>query len=251
MSITQLVTPERRERILHESTREGRRVVITHHADDGWRMYKGTFAVSREQERSLCVEVATEPVTRLADGLEIGDVVGCAFRDGHRKCIFTSVVEHVHANGSGTLVALRNPDQIQQLQRRAFERAAPPANNVIAVRFWRETGTASPDPADRDMRHGQLIDISAGGMRVRAANTQRLDLNLVYRCAFTPKTGKPAFVLDALLRHREAEENGRAALGFQFIGLETTSEGRRTLDRLARLVSQYQRTRNRRDKTGE
>lgn len=247
MSITQLVTPERRDRILDESARDHRRVVVTHHGADGWRLYKGTFSRADDADGVLIVELAAEPMEASDLQVEIGDVVGCAFRDGHRKCIFTTEVCEVRLSGGRALLSIRSPDEVQQLQRRAYERAAPPANNVVAVRFWRESSDSRPaDPATRDMRHGQLVDLSAGGMRVRAADTKNICMNLVYRCAFTPKVGKPAFVLDALLRHREAEEHNRAALGFQFIGLETSPEGRKTLDRLARLVGQFQRTKLRR-----
>jgi hypothetical protein len=50
-------------------------------------------------------------------------------------------------------------------------------------------------------------------------------------------------VLDAVLRHREAAEQGRASLGFQFVGMETTPEGLRLLDRLVRIVNHFQRSR--------
>jgi len=51
--------------------------------------------------------------------------------------------------------------------------------------------------------------------------------------------------VDGLIRHRQAADQGRACIGVQFVGLEATPEGRRVLARIARTVTQFQRTRAR------
>ncbi|MFQ5591281.1 MAG: PilZ domain-containing protein [Phycisphaerae bacterium] len=134
--------------------------------------------------------------------------------------------------------------RLEQLQRRTYERVAPPRDTVIAVRFWRE-GATSDKEAKRVVRHGQMEDLSAGGMRLKVADVSDLEIDTLYKCVFSPRSGAQSLVLEATLKHHEAVENRRASLGFQFIGLETTPQGRRTLDQLARIVKRFQRVRNR------
>ena len=115
-----------------------------------------------------------------------------------------------------------------------------------AVRFWRDDASSTAGADARTVRHGQLEDISAGGMRVRVASPGDIEVGAVYRCAFTPKQGKPAILVEARVRHREAIEHCRASVGFQYVGLEVTAEGRRAIERLTRVVSQYQRAHSQR-----
>jgi hypothetical protein len=79
-------------------------------------------------------------------------------------------------------------------------------------------------------------------MRIKVADSKEVQLDRTYRCVFSPRAGKPSLVLDAVLRHREAGDQGRAALGFQFVGMETTQDGLRLLDRLVRIVNHFQRS---------
>jgi hypothetical protein len=78
-------------------------------------------------------------------------------------------------------------------------------------------------------------------MRIKVADPKDVELDRTYKCVLTPRPGKPALVLEAVLRHREAGDSGRASLGFQFVGMETTAEGIRLLDRLVRVVNHFHR----------
>jgi hypothetical protein len=201
--------------------------------------------------------------------------------------MFSSVLESVEPRScriageqwNTVLVGLRWPRQIHQLQRRAYERATPPRGNVIAVRCWQEQRRSGKAAETRRVRHGQLDDLSAGGMRLRMADATDMQIGHTYRCAFTPHPGSQQLIVEAILRHRQAESSpsgrlqteprpsgrgcegepsgqrqveapvaadllvDRVSLGFQFIGLEASPEGQRTLDRLARIVSKFQRAR--------
>jgi hypothetical protein len=110
--------------------------------------------------------------------------------------------------------------------------------------MWREQPGSDPSLEARSVRHGQLEDLSVGGMRVKAADPSDFEVGCSYRCVLTPRPGKPALVLETLVRHKEAAEQSRASIGFQFVGLEATQEGRRILDRLAQTVSQFHRARS-------
>lgn len=246
MSGTQTLTPNQQSVVLRESVREQRRVTLTHCGQDGWRLFKGKFSFDTATPNELNMHISATQFPDLGTRLKVGESVGLSFRVGHRKCLCTATIASIVVKGETAVLQVDPPNEIQQLQRRAFERAAPPPGVVIAVRFWHEDTQDADSRRDRVVRHGQLEDISAGGMRIRMPDPHDIELETTYRCVFTTAPGRPAFLLDALLRHREAVDQGRASLGFQFVGLETTTEGCKTLDRLARLVSHFQRALHRR-----
>ncbi len=241
MSTTQTIAPQRLDQILEDSVRQQRPLVLTHNGPDGWRTYKAAFRPSASGIPGLTIQVAPQADGAAASAPPVGDTLGGTFRLGHKKCMFCSVILGVKPHADGALWTLRRPDHLQQLQRRAYERAVPPKNEVVAVRFWRDLHGDGPTDA-RVVRHGQLEDISAGGMRIKVADPKEIELDRTYRCVFTPRPGKPALVLDAVLRHREAGDKGRASLGFQFVGLEISPEGLRLLDRLVRIVNHFHRS---------
>lgn len=245
MTRTHSLDRNRQEEVFADAIREGRQLVLTYNLPDGWRRQKAVFVSGSSATREALVHAIMSETDRDVLLPPIGIIVGGSFRLGHKKCLFSAAVRSCGPKGKTVPIQLSWPEHLSQLQRRAYERATPPKGNVIAVRFWIDTGDqTSPDA--REVRHGQLEDISAGGMRLRVADAISVEMERTYKCVFTPRPGKPAMVLDSLLRHRESVENGRASLGFQFVGLETSTEGLRTLDRLARLVSHFQRSGTRR-----
>lgn len=249
MSTTQSVVKDKQDQVLGESIRQQRRLVLTHNSDDGWRTFKGAFALGSASASELLVRILRFDGDAEEFFPSEGDTLGGTFRVGHKKCMFCTVVQSVQVQPTAALLGLRWPEQIQQLQRRAYERAAPPRGTIVAVRFWRETSAADRALESRAVRHGQLEDISCGGMRIRVADPKEVEIGADYRCVFTPRPGKPSIVLDAILRHREAVDSGRASLGFQFVGLETTPDSLRTLDRLARVISHFRHAASRKSRS--
>ncbi len=242
MSGTRNISKTQADAILADAVRDQQRLVVTHHTSQGWRLLKGRFVVGSLSAESVTAEIAPGELPADAQAPASQDAIGCTFRAGHRKCMFGAGVLSVERAEDTLRITFQRPRELQQLQRRAFERVPPPKGAVIAVRFWRQSEDAV-NPDQRTVRHGQLEDISAGGMRIRVPDPKDIELDVSYRCVFTPRQGRPAFLLDAMLRHRAAVEDGRTCLGFQFIGLETTTEGRDLLDRLARFVAHLHRAR--------
>jgi len=244
MTTVQMITEPQRNQILEDSVEQKRQVVLTVHGPRGWRTFKSTLVEGSAATGKLHVAAPSIRDCPCVEPLEDDLAIGVTFRLGHKKCMFgTHLVSS--SDESNKVIILSWPDHLQQLQRRVYERVRPMRDTVISVRFWRADQPSAGSVEARDVRHGQLEDLSVGGMRVKAANPAAIEDGLTYRCVFAPKPGKPSFVLDALVRHHEDADQGRASIGFQFIGLEATPEGRRTLERLARTVSQLQRTRSR------
>ncbi|MBU0716680.1 MAG: PilZ domain-containing protein, partial [Planctomycetes bacterium] len=185
--------------------------------------------------------LGTTGVDRAWETLKPGETVGVTFRLGHKKCMFSPTVHSVAQQGNQLVVTLSRPKGMHQLKRRVYHRVPPPPGVVVPVRFWRKESSAPAEREARDVRHGQLEDISAGGMRVKTADCTDVEVGTTYECVFAPRQGAPALILDATLRHREAVDQARVSLGFQFIGFETSADGRRALDRLARIVTQFRR----------
>ena len=241
-----MITPARREEILTTSIQRQLRATVTLRLAEGWRTYKAQFVSGSLASARLMVRMILQDKSAVSERPKTGDALGVTFRWGHKKCMFTSDVQSMIQDDKGMLLTLSWPDDLQQLQRRAYERAAPPRGTVIAVRFWLEESDDEHGQGRSNMHHGQLEDLSAGGLRIKTADLAGIELDRTYRCVFTPRAGAPAVIVNARLRQREAADQGRASLGFQFLGLETTAEGRRVLARIARLVSQFQRGRGRR-----
>ena len=258
MSGTRAVAADERDQILRDAVSHQWRTVLTRRTSEGWRTYKSTFASGSRASETIVVSVGSHncgtdfsagqgtlenPVPQ--HGLQPGETLGVTFRLGHKNCMFSSVLQSVEQGKETALFGLRWPDHLHQLQRRAYNRVSPPKGSVVAVRFWHEDTVSDPAKRERTIRHGQLEDVSAGGLRIKVADPKDMQIGQTYRCVFSPRPGAPPLFLEATLRHREAAEQGRASLGFQIIGLQTSPEGRRTLDRLARVVSQFQTARRR------
>jgi c-di-GMP-binding flagellar brake protein YcgR len=237
MSPTQQFTDRRRDQILEQVVVRGVHAVLSHHAATGWRTYKAAFVTGSRMSNMLSVRLFGPQIAAAELFPAPGDRMGVTFRLNHRKCVFNTLVESLQSDPDRIVLCLRWPDHLQQLQRRSFERVEVPRGRVIAVRFWQET----PDATNRDVRHGQLENLSAGGMRIRISRDFDVRIGDAYKCVFAPRPGAPSMILDTRVQHKESVDEGRASVGLQFLGLEATAEGQRTLDRLARIVHQFQR----------
>lgn len=245
MATTEALAREQQDHVLQDSIHQQRHLVLTHNGPIGWRTFKASFVSGCPRSGEVTVRVILPDDVNSCDLPKRGDTLGGTFRMGHKKCMFCAKVVSSLLWSSEATIVLKWPAQMQQLRRRSYQRVAPPRDQVVAVRFWCET-SESQQPADaRTVRHGQLEDISCGGLRIKVANVNDLQMEATYKCVFAPRQGKPSLLVDGILRHRQAVEHGRASLGFQFVGLETTQEGMRTLDRLARIVSHFQRAKGR------
>jgi hypothetical protein len=95
---------------------------------------------------------------------------------------------------------------------------------------------------------GLLQDLSAGGCRILldASRDPQLQEGDTVRIRFQPDPRSVPLSVDAMFRHSDPMPQRRVTLGFQFVGLELTAEGRETLQAMARVVSTFLRIDNRR-----
>lgn len=243
MSVMQTVANEHRDRILTMVAENSSYAVISYHGPAGWRSYKCRFrSVLRGGAE---VDLLAEDMPAGDQGSpKPGEVLGVSFRLGHKKCMFSAVLLGVEGPG-GAIVRLRCTGQLHQLQRRVYERAFPPRDVVVPVRFWHLIATGQSAGSDHDTRHGQLENISAGGMRIQTRSFHQPATESTHRCILTPRPGAPTLIVDAVLRHYDLVANERASLGFQFVGLESTLEGQQVLQSIVQIVNRFRRARAR------
>ena len=84
-------------------------------------------------------------------------------------------------------------------------------------------------------------------MRIQTRTFQQSVNGATYRCILTPQRGAPTLIIDAVLRNHDAVANERVSLGFQFVGLEATSEGQELLGSIVQIVNRFKRVRARGD----
>jgi len=240
MRSLQSVANQEAAEIIKDLVNRRARASLTCKSARGWRMYKCSFSSGAREFNQLNLFL---PLRASGESVLIphaGTTVGVTFRLGHRKCMFAGDVLSVNDDGTGALLELAWPNRIEHLQRRAYDRSMPPRGTVIPVRFWQEDSAAPPGDG-KQVGLGQLEDISAGGMQVNASDAFDIRVGGAYVCVFATSPGAHSLIIESVLRHHEETDRGRTRLGFQFVGLETTPEGRQTLDQLARLVSRFQR----------
>ena len=218
-------------------------VTLTNKADNLWRVYKSRFVSLRGNQLVLA-----QPLPDEVDGhMEPapGQQVAVSFKKGYNKCLFLTqlIKTDQYEVEPGNLIPVINvyaPEHIEKIQRRAYKRASALQDEQITVTFWQQQTDAAP----RQQWHGQLANLSAGGMAIIAGTdeTAQLAENEPLSLQFVPLPGQEPICVDARLRHvTSQDQTGRTVLGIQFVGLDAHEEGRATLRRISRAVSVYLR----------
>ncbi len=246
MSQILYINEARRDEILVDAASKQLPVVLTRRATTGWLTAKTRFSGLNEPNGQLFIECPPELDNRAWPQPTAGELLGVTFRRGHKKCLFNAeVVEAATPPSSepaGEGFAVRWPADMQELQRRVYQRACPPPARLVKVGITPAGG-----------RHGRpatitgiMEDLSAGGIRVRCARDPGLTPGQDTRLTFGLGARGTQMDVDATFRHCEEAAHGHRSLGFQFVGLETSRDGQELLVRLSRIVTDFQRAAARR-----
>lgn len=255
--MTQLLDVDnpRRDELLTEAADRQVQAVISHRLDSGWTTYKSRILQADSAGEFLIIEHPQPAPGQAPPELAPGEKIGLTFRRGHKKCLCSVEIERLATftlpdGQSVAAVQIPWPEKLQEVQRRIFYRANVPPGRRIEVRFW-DGGIGDRDPAELQLvphHTGLLQDISGGGCRVEidAARDPQLRTGDTVGIEFQPDPRSEPLHIDAVFRHTEDADRGKLALGFQFVGLEVTPEGRATLHALSRVVSTFLRIESRR-----
>lgn len=217
------------------------------HSEDGWSIFK-SHVIRHDVEQGV-LQIAY-PTSNGGRTLEIvaGQEIGVAFRRGHKKCLFASavVVRRTEPGPDGTSIetlVLRMPEQIREVQRRAYVRVPVPPDRFIAVKLW-EGGAPSQTEPSWPICSGRLGNASVGGVLVdvRADQNPRLSIGDTVGVEITQAPGQPPLITEAQYRHCATTAANRLGLGFQFVGLEHNLPGRASVSDMADFVRELQRS---------
>ena len=182
------------------------------------------------------------------DDLIPAEKLQASFKHKHHKHLFSTTVLTVQdfygPAGKSKAMFVGCPTTMQRIQRRAYFRASVPSNRVVRVSFWFggcESNPAGTSP-ERPVWSGVVDDISAGGCQVRYRGDAAviLDTGDTVGLRMTFGMSDETLLTDAQFRHAIPADQG-TLIGFQFVGLGQSPEGKNALRIISTKVSEYQR----------
>lgn len=228
--------------LLEEAAGKHLPLIITNKQDTSWQVYHSTFYALKMHR--IIVSLPVPDVSTCQMEPAAGQEIGVSFKKGYNKFLFVTrmVAQEPYEIEPGVVapsVTLLVPEQIEKVQRRAYNRTKAPAGERIPVSFWR-TGT----PDQGVVWEGTLSDLSAGGIGIRMPKNLISDLvpGEQFHLQFVPLAGFEPLQVNGCFRHAaELPEKGEVMLGFKLVGLEMEEGGRQTLRQISRIVTIYQR----------
>ena len=246
MPTLQELTHVQVEEALRSAVQKQVPAVATIRSGNGWMNLHTRFLACRGPHLIISMPAAEGDVGPRS--FAPADKIGVSFKLKHHKHVFTAVVAagESYLDGDTVLPALRLccPTKMQRLQRRAFLRVNVPDNRIVRGSFWlggREAEPAGTTP-DRPVWQGRVANLSAGGFQLITSpeSVAALEVGDLVGVRLVFGAGQEAVYADAQYRHAETQDC-QALLGFQFLGLPLTPEGRQTLDILSSRVAEFQR----------
>lgn len=227
------------QNLLHTALMKKMPLTITKKCGEDWEMYK-SHIVTIQGHRMVITRPEPRPDQQEME-VEKGQELAVSFKKGYNKCLFTSRIiscgrTEAEPGKFVETIMIYIPEQIEKIQRRVYERTEVPEGESINVNFWPVN--------DSSKKYGGLLtDLSGGGIGVNVASNVTPDIESEQHCTvqFVPLPGHEAIIATAIYRHITDPDDGSRKIGFQFIGLETSEQGRMILRRIGRVVTIYER----------
>lgn len=234
--------------IFEEAVRDRALAVLTLQNGTDWQCFKSRFLECDPNRRFFVLDY--QPVNNdTLPELGPGQYIGVSFRQHNRKILFATVVEarghYLFDRTSVPAVRYRWPEDLTELQRRAFYRTLVPENMTLLATLWPGGAAARTAVQAKTLQAvtGTLADVSCGGALVRLSElappawTEDETLGVELHLA----DGRPPAVTNACFRGFRNDQLGQLNAAFQFIGLELNVDGRLVLQRLANCVQKLHR----------
>jgi len=175
--------------------------------------------------------------------------VDLSFKLKHHKYLTqVRIAGYTHRTGDNNIeseaLSLCLPMHMQRIQRRSYSRVSVPIGKVIRVSVWPGGKNCEPTgPSGASVWSGTLMDFSAGGFRIVIPADDSFSLqegdSAGVRIAF--ENARESIYSDAEFRRCDTVGKN-LSLGFQFVGLAHTLEGRNILRTISQKMSQIMRS---------
>lgn len=239
-------------KILHSAADRKLPVIMSYQSDGQWQCARILIVdlASDCFEIKISPQKKNQPVT-IAPGQSVGISLKYGYGAGYDRFIFDTSVVAVETSppriGCSSLV-LAVPEHIEVIPRRTYLRVNVPSSVGTDVYFWlRQNPSDSHQSGIRQEWHGQLVDISTGGVQIviDAAQGPDLEKGQFLGLRFTPLPNETPLTFNAQIRNVVSTADGKSlSLGLQMVGLEASPEGRLVLSRLVGVVDEYYRMNN-------
>ena len=247
MGFLQDLNEEQISEVLLEAASRHTPMILTVRQSQAWLSLRSRFLAIRDAH--LLVEPPQPQNGAPFYRFSPAEVVGVSMKFRHHKHIFSTTVIRsetlpISDDSEVPVVRLGCPGSMQRIQRRAFYRAKVPPGRVVRVSFW--IGGLDSEPAvatpERLIWSGRLTDISAGGFQARVSNdvAEAIESGDFVGLRISFGQGEQPVYANAHFRHA-VRANKEFLLGFQFIGMEQTPEGKESMRHIASRASEYQR----------
>jgi c-di-GMP-binding flagellar brake protein YcgR len=209
-----------------------------------WHMLDAVFTAVSEKTVHINIQ---ESQRYKAVTVQIDQPVGISFRLDSDKYIFESKVLGYECGPDQQCqgrIILDLPERVEKMQRRAYSRATVPDSLNVAVNFWHRgyVFDCQEVPVENCWQ-GELVDLSAGGLQISITAEQAPNFRegQVIGMQFTPLSYEKPLSIEGQVRHiAQTADQDKYYLGVEFLGLETTMEGREKLQRIVNTVTSYQ-----------
>jgi c-di-GMP-binding flagellar brake protein YcgR len=220
-------------------------LTVTVRHEGRWVTLRSRFVAVRGND--LLIEMPHEFETETPWEFAPADRLSLSFKLKHYKHLASATVTGIEqmemVEGlTVPVLCLCAPTKMQRAQRRAYLRADVPDGRIVRASFWLGGVEAEPDGSESDspVWSGLVGNVSAGGVQIRAhvdvADAVDVGETVGMHVNFGP--GQGSIRADAQFRHAEPTDGEDVLMGFQFLGLEASDEGKETLMQIARKVSE-------------
>jgi c-di-GMP-binding flagellar brake protein YcgR len=207
--------------VIGQAVADSRPVVATWRQSDGWTTIRTRFVGADRRSGEVLLEYPNSGNRPAPDILE-GQSVSVSFRQGRRRCVFSTVMlgkSETWDGQTGCVPTLRLvcPGELSELQRRLCHRETLSPTTAIPVELWDETQRAEQG-CDATPVTGILRDISREGMGVVLPPGRQLgaEPGQACCCSFRPRENQPPIRLLARLAHQSRLANGCMRVGLRF-----------------------------------
>ena len=170
--------------------------------------------------------------------------IGICIHLDHFKYLFDTTIHSVKQQGQFWQVFMDMPDRVERVQRRMYHRHPVPDSMKVKVQFWHRgyLSGETEDTPEEIYWQGQLLNLSAGGAQfeIESGYKNHFKMGQLLGIQFTPISYQMPLLLESHVRYLKETSSGLIKIGVEFLGLEASSEGRETLNRILDVISEYE-----------